>query len=115
MANFIVTVTFSEERPIEAETREQAERLAWERYAAEPRALLDGLEVTAEEATGGAAYRRLMAKARCTIDYQAGAALHRMAHGDRVDFIMRQLWLLGVGGYSREEVDRLVKDNFREL
>ena len=115
MAKYIVTATFSEERSVKAETRGDAERQVWEYYAGQPGILLDGLEVTAEEDTGEAAYRRLLAKARCTVDYQAGAALHRMAHGARVDFIMRQLWLLGVGGYSREEVDRLVKDNFREL
>ena len=110
-----MTVTFSEEHQVGAETRGQAERLVWERCAADPRALLDGLMVTAEEDTSETAYRRLMAKARCTVDYQAGAALLRMSHDVRVDFIMRQLRLLGVGGYSREDVDRLVRDNFREL
>lgn len=38
-----------------------------------------------------------------------------MPHEDRVDFVMRQLWLLGAGGYKREEVSRLVRENSWEL
>lgn len=81
MAKFIVTATFSEERPVEAETREDAERQAWRHYAGQPGRLLKGLMVRAEEDTGEAAYWRLLAKAHCTIDYCAGVAMQWMSAG----------------------------------
>ncbi len=112
MANFIVTATFSEERPVAAESREAAERREWERYARQPGILLEGLTVRAEEDTGEAAYRRLLAKAHCTIDYQAGAALRWMSAEARTEFIMGQIYYLCVTGYSREQVSQLVRDNF---
>ncbi len=115
MANFIVTARFSEECPVEAETREDAEHQAWRYYAERPDKKLDGLMVRAEEDTSEAAYLRLLAKAHCTIDYQAGAALQWMSAEARVDFIMRQFYFLCVTGYTREGVTRLVNENFGHL
>lgn len=76
MAYFIVTATFSEERRVEAETWEDAERQVWRYYTEQPNKILEGLTVRSEKDTSEVAYRRLLAKASCTIDYQAGTALH---------------------------------------
>ncbi len=84
-----------------AESREAAERQAWRHYAGQPGRLVEGLTLRAEEDTGEAAYRRLLAKAHCTIDYQAGAALRWMSAEARTDFLMRQLYYLCVSGYTR--------------
>ncbi len=115
MGKFRVTATFTEERLVEAETREEAEGEAWGYYVDKPLKLLEGLRVTVEEDLDNskAAYQKLLAKAHYTADYCAGAALNMLSVDARVGLLMVQLDYLGVTGYSREQVSQLVKENIR--
>lgn len=113
MTMFRVAATFDEERSVEAETAEEAELLGRNHYAENPAALAGLLRVTAFDCSDGAgAYRRLLDRARCGPDHAMWPAFRLLPLDVRVGHVAAQLRLLGVRGFTREYVARLVRENF---
>jgi hypothetical protein len=115
MSKYRAMATFSEERPVEANTREEAELVGRGYYSENPIRLVESLRITVEEDSGSsaAAYQRLLVKAQCTADHCRGVTLNMLSADTRVDFLMAQLDYLFVRGYSREYVSQLVRENLR--
>jgi hypothetical protein len=117
MGEFRVTASFNEEYLIQADSVIEAEEKVRLEHYVNAKELAGRLLVTAEDCydTSEAAYQRLLAKVRCTSNHFCSNTLAGLSPDSRVDFLMAQLDYLGIGGYTRQQVERLVKENLRRL
>ncbi len=117
MGEFRVIVAFRKELLVEAGSAEGAEEKARRLYSAKAGEFAGRLRVTAEDCrdTSEAAYQRLLSKTKCTADYYRGSTLAGLSADSRVDFLLAQLDYLGVRGYTREQVEGLVRENLLRL
>jgi hypothetical protein len=117
MGEYRVAAAFREGLLVEAETAEEAEEKTRRLYSTNAIELAGRLRISAEDCsdTSEAAYQGLLAKTRCSSDYCRSVTLAGLSADARVDFLAAQLDYLGVKGYTREQVERLVRENLRRL
>lgn len=117
MGEYRVTAAFREDLLVEAGSAEEAEEKARREYSANAARLGERLRITAEDCgdTSEAAYQGLLAKTRCAADYCRSVTLSGLSADARVDFLAAQLDYLGVRGYTREQVEGLVRENLLKL